>query len=42
MNNYWTIIAVTIGYLYSRKYGREAVEKINKFYAEKENQNKKS
>lgn len=35
MNNYWTIIAVTIGYLYSIKYGREAIAKINRYNADK-------
>jgi hypothetical protein len=29
------IIAVAIGFWYARKYGREAVEKINKFNEEK-------
>ncbi|MEK8180843.1 hypothetical protein WMW71_10880 [Flavobacterium buctense] len=42
MHDYLKIIAVAIGFWYARKYGREAVEKINKFNAEKEKQNKKS
>lgn len=42
MDFYWHSIALTIGYYYSRKYGREAIQKINKFNAEKETQNKKS
>lgn len=35
-------LAVIIGLWYVRKYGKEAVTKINEYYAEKEKQNKKS
>lgn len=38
MDFYWTITAWLIGYYYSKKNGREAIEKINKINAEKQNQ----
>jgi len=37
MGYYLNLLAVLIGYWYSRKYGREAIAKINEFNAEKEN-----
>lgn len=39
MDHYMKIIALAIGYWYARKYGREAIVKINEFNAEKENKN---
>lgn len=38
MDFYWTITAWLFGYYYSKKNGREAIEKINKINAEKQNQ----
>jgi len=35
MDYYLKLVAVLIGYWYARKYGREAVAKINKYYADK-------
>jgi len=41
MTDFLYPLALLIGFWYARKYGREAVVKINQYHTEKENQNKK-
>ena len=42
MNYYWYIIALTIGYYYSRKKAREAEEKIRKCLTDRDEKIKNS
>ncbi|MFN3753669.1 hypothetical protein [Flavobacterium sp.] len=40
MHDYLKIIALAIGFWYARKYGRQAVAKIDKYNSEKKDNNK--
>ncbi len=37
MTDFLPFVAILIGLWYARKYGREAVAKINKYHADKKN-----
>lgn len=42
MHHYLKILAVAIGFWYARKYGREAVAKINEYNANKKSDSDKN